>query len=50
MKLLMNFHKKSNMIFIVIMYDLNVVKLVERSIEILDGKILNMHNSKFKTN
>jgi putative ABC transport system ATP-binding protein len=50
MNLLMDLHKKSNVTLIVVTHDLNVAKLAERSIEVLDGKVLNIYDSNFETN
>ncbi len=44
MELLMNLHEKSNVTLIVVTHDLDVAKLADRSIEVLDGKIIN-HSS-----
>lgn len=38
MNLLMDLHEKSNAILILVTHDLNVAKLAERSIKVLDGK------------
>lgn len=50
MNLLMDLHKKSNVTLILVTHDLNIAKLAERSIKVLDGKVLNVYDSNFEIN
>ena len=45
MSLLMNLHKKSNVTLIIVTHDLEVAKLADRVIEVLDGKILKSNDN-----
>ncbi|MDR2624446.1 MAG: ABC transporter ATP-binding protein [Methanobrevibacter sp.] len=45
LKLLINLHEKENVTLIVVTHDLNVSKLANRQIEVLDGKIVDSNRS-----
>lgn len=45
LKLLIDLHEKENVTVVMITHDLNVAKLADRSIEVLDGKIIQNNNN-----